>query len=56
MDDEGRERAVRKLVAAADRLEALADTAELMGDDHGAAQFRRQASQRRLDAMGLLDR
>ena len=54
-DDEDRERVVRGLVAAADRLAAMADTAELMGDDDGAERFRAQASQRRLEAMALLD-
>jgi hypothetical protein len=56
MDDERRERSLRELLRAADRLEALADTAELMGDDDGAARFRAEASQRRLEAMALLDR
>ena len=56
MDDEHRDRVVQELVAAADRLEALADTAELMGDDDGAARFRAEASRRRLEAMALLDR
>jgi hypothetical protein len=55
MDDEARERALRQLTAVADRLESLADTAELMGDDDGAARFRAEASQRRLRAMALLD-
>lgn len=56
MDDERRERFLRELVRAADRLEALADTAELMGDDDGAARFRAEASRQRLRAMALLDR
>ena len=56
MDDERRERCLRELVRAADRLEALADTADLMGDDDGATGFRAQASERRLEAMALLDR
>jgi hypothetical protein len=55
MDDERRERTLRELVTAADRLEALADTAELMGDEAGAAGFRDQASHHRLAAMALLD-
>jgi hypothetical protein len=55
MDDEHRERSLRQLVSAADRLEALAETAELMGDDDGAARFRAEASWRRLRAMALLD-
>jgi hypothetical protein len=55
MDDEHRDRSVRELEKAADRLDALADTAELMGDDDGAARFRSEASQQRLRAMALLD-
>jgi hypothetical protein len=55
MDDEHRERCLMELVSAADRLEALADTAELMGDDEGAAEYRAEASCRRLEAMALLD-
>jgi len=55
MDDQRRERSLR-LGKMADELEALADTAELMGDDDGAAAFRAEASRRRLDAMALLDR
>lgn len=55
MDDERRERSLRELVRAADRLEELADTAELMGDDDGAARFRAQASHCRLTAMDRLE-
>jgi hypothetical protein len=55
MDDERRERSLRELVRATDRLEALADTAELMGDEDGAARFRAEASRQRLRAMALLD-
>jgi hypothetical protein len=55
MDDECRARSVRELEIAADRLDSLADTAELMGDDDGAASFRAEASQQRLRAMALLD-
>jgi hypothetical protein len=36
MDDERRARSARDLARAADRIESLADTAELMGDDDGA--------------------
>lgn len=43
------------LADTADRLDALADTAELMGDDAGADQFRERASTCRLRAMNLLD-
>ncbi|CAN5431694.1 hypothetical protein BH23ACT3_BH23ACT3_03570 [soil metagenome] len=38
-----------------DRLDSLADTAELMGDPDGAARLRAQASSRRLAAMESLD-
>jgi hypothetical protein len=55
MDDERRERSLRELVRVTDRLEALADTAELMGDDDVAARFRAEASRQRLRAMALLD-
>ena len=55
MDEERRERSLRKFVGAADRLESLADTAELMGDDDGAARFRAAASEQRFRAMALLD-
>jgi hypothetical protein len=54
--DEPQERLLRELAAVADRLEALADTAELMGDDDGADRFRAAASRQRLRAMALLDR
>ena len=47
--------AVPALTLAADRLDALADTAELMGDAAGAARLRADASTRRLQAMTLLD-
>ena len=56
MDDERRERSVRELEKSADRLDALADTAELMDDDEGARRFRADAARRRLRAMALLDR
>ncbi len=55
MDDERRKLSLEELMSAADRLEALADTAELMGDDDNAALFRAEASQQRLRAMALLD-
>jgi hypothetical protein len=55
VDDELQRRDVRVLVRTAERLDALADTAELMGDSCGAARFRTQASNRRLQAMALLD-
>jgi hypothetical protein len=43
------------LASAADRLDALADTAELMGDEAGADRFRERASSCRMRAMKLLD-
>jgi hypothetical protein len=55
MEDERRRPSLRELVSAADRLEELADTAEIMGDEDGAVWFRARASQRRLEAMALLD-
>ena len=39
----------------ADRLDELADTAELMGDDDGAHQWRERAAAVRLAAMQRLD-
>lgn len=38
-----------------DRLDALADTAELMDDHDGAEWLRAQAVRRRLEAMATLD-
>lgn len=55
MDEDRPTPHVRDLVRTADRMEDLADTAELMGDDAGAARFRAGASARRLRAMALLD-
>ena len=46
---------VLALSRAADRLDSLADTAELMGDCDGAARWRTEAWSRRLEAMALLD-
>jgi hypothetical protein len=46
---------VDELVAGAERLDALAETAELMGDVAVAARFRSAAVERRLRAMRLLD-
>lgn len=46
---------VTDMVAAADRLEGLADTAELMDDPGNAQRFRRHASALRHKAMSLLD-
>lgn len=47
--------AVPALARAADRLDELADIAELMGDDDGATRLRRAAEVSRLEAMHLLD-
>ncbi len=41
--------------ATADRLDGLADVAELMDDTDGALRLRRQASELRVAAMRLLD-
>jgi hypothetical protein len=43
------------LVAAADKIDDWADTAELMGDERQAAQLRERARVARLRAMLLLD-
>jgi hypothetical protein len=55
MDEDVQPGHVRVLVRAADRLDTLADTAELMGDGCGAARLRAQAFSCRLRAMALLD-
>jgi hypothetical protein len=55
VDDDLQRRDIRVLVRAADRLDALADTAELMGDGGGAVRLRAAASNHRLQAMALLD-
>lgn len=47
---------VRVLSLAAERLDDLADTAELMGDDETMTEFRRRAAQHRSDALDRLDR
>lgn len=52
---EAARRAIAELADAADRLVALAETAELMGDDDGAARFRQEGSRCREQAMVLLD-
>lgn len=46
---------VAQLAVAADRLDDLADLAELMGDEAGAARFRNEGSRCRDRAMTLLD-
>jgi hypothetical protein len=43
------------LAAAAERLDSLADTAELMGDEASAVWLRGEALRRRAHAMHLLD-
>jgi hypothetical protein len=50
-----RRRRIDQLVASADRYDAFAETAELMGDHAGADRFRMLATRRRLAAMELLD-
>lgn len=46
---------VTDLATAADRLDELAETAELMGDDGAAHRFREHAAALRSQAMALLD-
>jgi len=55
MTDRDGSRTVIALTRAAERLDGLADTAELMGDLDGAERMRWEASHRRLEAMALLD-
>lgn len=47
---------IASLSQAADRFDELAEIAELMGDDDGAARFREQAARCRAQAMCILDR
>src|SRR5690606_35291099 len=54
VDDERRAEAQR-LADLADRLDGLAEVADLMGDEAGAARLRSQATARRLRALRLLD-
>lgn len=44
------------LTTAADRLDALAEMAELMGDTDGAQRLKTAATNRRLEAFEALDR
>lgn len=44
----------QRLACAADRLDELADAAELMGDDPTAIGLRNRAARIRVDAMGHL--
>ncbi len=46
---------VDALVARADRLDELADTAELMGDEHTTQRLRHRAARDRDEALALLD-
>ncbi|MFL6206528.1 MAG: hypothetical protein ACJ739_14395 [Acidimicrobiales bacterium] len=46
---------VGDLAATADRLDSLADTAELMGDEAGAARLRAQSATCREHALRALD-
>lgn len=55
MSDESIDQDLAGLTAAADRLDGLAETAELMGDLDGAGRLRDAASRARLRAMTLLD-
>jgi hypothetical protein len=50
-----REPTVEQLVAIAERLSCLAETAELMGDEAGAERFRSAAAERHRAALLLLD-
>jgi hypothetical protein len=47
---------VQAAAKVADRLDALADTADLMGDEETACRLHAQAIRARLDAMARLDR
>ena len=55
MTTDERRRAARTLTEAAERLDELADVAELMDDDATAARFRSDAARCRDRAMALLD-
>lgn len=54
MDVDRRQR-VRAATLAADRLDALAEMADLMGDPEGAHRLREQVVTHRMHAMTLLD-
>ncbi len=51
----GQSSRLEQLIQSADRYDSFAETAELMGDDHGAERFRSLAALRRIAAMALLD-
>lgn len=53
--DADRRLELEELSATADRLDSMADTAELMGDLGGELRFRHAANRRRQEAMALLD-
>ena len=55
MDDGSQRHGAGDLATTADRFDALADTADLMGDADTARRWRELASGLRLQAMGLLD-
>lgn len=55
MEPPTNEPTVEEILAIADRLCALAETAELMGDDAGAERFRASAAERHRVAMQRLD-
>lgn len=55
MDVDLRRHRVRDLTRRAEQFDTWADTADLMGDDAGAARFRAAASNCRLCAMRVLD-
>lgn len=53
--DEERRRLVADMARAADRLDELAEVAELMDDDAGARRLRQDGADRRRRAMAILD-
>ena len=56
MSVDGVDPELQRLIAIADRLDDLAEVAELMGDGDGARRWRRSADARREEAVALLDR
>lgn len=55
MTSQERKQAAATLSGTADRLDELADVAELMGDDATAKRFRSDAAKCRDQAMSILD-
>ena len=55
MDHEFERHDVPAMTRAADRMDSLAETADLMGDADGAMQWRHRAAELRIRAMSLLD-